>query len=119
MNTRTHIVTFSILLMSLSGCAALQAGGEVQAGRRAFLAGDNETAVAYFQRASELDPDYVYDGTAVRENIWSYLGRSAYAAGRLAQARQTLEKAITPNRDETARSTGEEQDMARLYLGLT
>jgi tetratricopeptide (TPR) repeat protein len=91
----------------------------VQAGRRAFLVGDNESALRHFRSAAEVDPDYVYDGTALQENIWSYLGRSEYAAGRLAQARRTLEKALAPNRDETALSISGDQDIARLYLGLT
>jgi tetratricopeptide (TPR) repeat protein len=116
---RTYIFASLIALISASGCATFQAGSDVEAGRRAFLVGDSETALGYFQRAAQVDPDYVYYGTALRENIWSYVGRSEYAAGRLAQARQTLEKALAPNRDEYALSLNGDQDMARLYLGLT
>jgi tetratricopeptide (TPR) repeat protein len=116
---RTYIFASLIALFSASGCAAFQVGSDVESGRKAFLVGDSETALGYFQRAAQIDPDYVYYGTALRENIWSYVGRSEYAAGRLAQARQTLKKALAPNRDEYALSLNGDQDMARLYLGLT
>jgi tetratricopeptide (TPR) repeat protein len=117
--TAKYIFGVSMLLASLSGCASFQAASDVQLGRRAFLVGDDDSAVGYFGRAAKLDPDYVYDGTAFRENIWSFLGRSEYAAGQFAEARQSLAMAITPDRDETNGLLSEDQDMARLYLGLT
>ncbi|MGH7929435.1 MAG: tetratricopeptide repeat protein, partial [Candidatus Binatia bacterium] len=79
------------------------------AGRRALLAGNNEKALAYFQSAAQKDPNYRY-GTAFQQGILSYVGRSQYAIGRLPQARETLEKAVSVNKDE---------DLARIYLGLT
>ena len=108
MKTRTLLI-LSSLLISLSACTSFYAGGDVAAGRRAMLAGNNEAALAYFQSAAQIDPSYKY-GTAFQQGIWSYVGRSEYAVGRLPQARETLEKALTTNRDE---------DIARLYLGLT
>ncbi len=102
-------IMFLSLLAFLTGCASLRAGGEVAAGRRALLAGNNETALAYFQSAAQIDPNYRY-GTAYQQSILSYIGRTEYAVGRLPQARQTLEKALNANRDE---------DLTRLYLGLT
>src|SRR5215813_7932964 len=120
MNTiGTYIFVSLIALFSASGCAAFQAGTDVEAGRKAFLIGDNEVALGNFQSAAQVAPDYVYYGMGLRENIWSYVGRSEYAAGRLAQARQTLEKALSPNRDEYGLSLDGDWDMARLYLGLT
>ena len=116
---RTCICASLIALFAASGCATFQAGSDVQSGRRAFLIGDNETALGYFQRAAQIDPNYVYNGTALQENIWSYVGRSEYAVGRWAQARQTLEKSLSLNRDETAFWLDGGPDMARLYLGLT
>ncbi len=107
--TRTYAFALLIALLSASGCATFQAGSDVQAGRKAFLIGNNEAALGYFQTAAQMDANYVY-GTALRQNIWSYLGRSEYAVGRFPQAQQTLEKALSMNPD---------QDMARLYLGLT
>ena len=108
MKTRTMLILLS-LLISLSACTSFYAGGDVAAGRRAMLAGNNEAALAYFQSAAQIDPSYKY-GTAFQQGVWSYVGRSEYVVGRLPQARETLEKALTTNRDE---------DIARLYLGLT
>jgi tetratricopeptide (TPR) repeat protein len=100
---------FAAVLVLISACASLQVGSDVNYGRQAFLTGNNEAAVSYFQRAAKTNPDYVY-GTALRQGIWSYVGRSEYASGRLPQARQSLERALAANRQE---------DIARLYLGLT
>src|SRR5215467_4510351 len=70
----TYIFAILIPLFSASACAAFQAGTDVESGRRAFLVGDNETALGYFQGAAQIDPDYVYYGMGLRENIWSYVG---------------------------------------------
>jgi tetratricopeptide (TPR) repeat protein len=93
----------------LSGCAAFQVGSDMEAGRKAFLIGNHEAALGYFQSAADLDPGYVY-GTAIRQNVWCYLGKSEYSVGQLAQARKSLEKALAMDKKE---------DIARLYLGLT
>jgi tetratricopeptide (TPR) repeat protein len=99
---------FFAVLMFLSACTSLQVGGEFQAGRQAFLRGNNEAALAYFQSAADKQPNYVY-GTALRQNVWSYVGRAEYAIGRYGQARSSLEKAVSTNHDN---------NIARLYLGL-
>ena len=90
-------------------CASFQAGMDVNAGRRAFLTGNHETALAYFQNAAAKDPNYVY-GTALRQDIWSYVGRAEYANGHFPQAKQALEPALAANPDDA---------VTRLYLGLT
>jgi tetratricopeptide (TPR) repeat protein len=97
------------LVFFLAGCASLLVGSEFQSGRRAMLSGNDETALAYFQSVAQKDPNYAY-GTAYRQGILSYLGRTEYSTGKLPQARQTLERALAANRQE---------DVARLYLGLT
>ena len=102
------ILSLSIVGL-LSACTSLQVGSDVAAGRRALMAGNNETALAYFQSAAQKDPNYKY-GTAFQQGILSYVGRTEYAVGRLPQAKETLEKALGANRDE---------DLTRLYLGLT
>jgi tetratricopeptide (TPR) repeat protein len=102
-------LTLLYSVIFLSGCVNFQAGSNLEAGRKAFLIGNNEAALGYFQQAAQLDPNSVY-GVALQQNIWSYVGRCEYATGKLPQARQTLEKAL---------STSEGQDVARLYLGLT
>jgi tetratricopeptide (TPR) repeat protein len=101
--------SLAAVLLCVSGCASLQVSSDVAAGRRALLAGNNETALAYFHSAAQKDPNYKY-GTAYPQSVLSYVGRTEYATGRLPQARQTLEKALSANRDE---------DLTRLYLGLT
>jgi tetratricopeptide (TPR) repeat protein len=108
MKIKTNLILFS-LLIGLSACASARIGSEVQTGRQALLAGNPETALAYFHSAAQRDPNYVY-GTALQHGIWSYVGRSEYATGRLPQARQSLEKALSVKKDD---------DTARLYLGLT
>jgi tetratricopeptide (TPR) repeat protein len=108
MKIQTALV-MSSLIISLSACASLRVGNEVQSGRRALLIGQNEEALAYFQSAAKEYPNYTY-GTAMRHSVLSYLGRSEYATGRYPQARQTLEKVLVANKDD---------DVSRLYLGLT
>lgn len=110
MKTKSSLALFSLFLF-LTGCASLQVGGDVAAGRQALLKGNNENALGYFYRAAQNDPNYVYTtGSSPRQGVWSYVGRSEYLTGRLPQARQTLERALSANREE---------DIARLYLGLT
>jgi tetratricopeptide (TPR) repeat protein len=97
------------LILLVTGCASLRIGSEFQSGRQALLRGNNETALAYFQSVAQQNPNYTY-GTAYPQGILSYVGRTEYSTGKLPQARQTLERALAANREE---------DLARLYLGLT
>jgi tetratricopeptide (TPR) repeat protein len=110
MKIRSSLALFSLFVF-LAGCTSLQVGGEVQYGRQALLKGSNETALGYFYSAAQKNPNYVYaTGSSPKQGVWSYVGRSEYLTGRLPQARQTLERALSANRQE---------DIARLYLGLT
>jgi tetratricopeptide (TPR) repeat protein len=106
----TSLALFSLLVF-VAGCTSLRTAGEVQYGRQALLAGKNEAALGYFYSAAQTNPNYVYaTGSSPKQGVWSYVGRSEYLTGRLPQARQTLERALSANREE---------DIARLYLGLT
>jgi tetratricopeptide (TPR) repeat protein len=110
MKTKSSLALFSLFVF-LGGCTSLQTGGELQYGRQALLKGSNETALGFFYSAAQRDPNYVYaTGSSPKQGVWSYVGRSEYLTGRLPQARQTLERALASNREE---------DIARLYLGLT
>jgi len=110
MEAKTSLALF-LLFVFLAGCTSLQAGGEVQSGRQALLEGRNEVALGYFYSAAQRDPDYVYaTGSSPKQGVWSYVGRSEYLTGRFPEARKNLERAIASNRQE---------DIARLYLGLT
>src|SRR6266404_5334622 len=110
MITKNSLALFSLSVF-LAGCTSLLSGGDVQSGRQALLEGKNEAALGYFQSAANRDPNYIYaTGSSPKQSVWSYVGRSEYLTGRFPQARQTLERALASNRDE---------DIARLYLGLT
>ena len=104
-----RLFTWLSFVFVIAACASLQLGGDFVTGRQALLRGNDETALAHFQNVAQKDPNYVY-GTAMKQGIWSYVGRSDYALGRLPQAREALERALSTNRQE---------DVARLYLGLT
>ena len=110
MKTKISLALFSLFVF-LTGCTSLQTGGEVQSGRQALLEGKNEAALGYFYSAAQMDPNFVYTtGSSPRQGVWSYVGRSEYLTGRFPQARQNLERALSANQQE---------DIARLYLGLT
>lgn len=98
------------LVMLVPACASFQTAGQVQAGRRALLVNDSETALPYFLEAAKGDPNYVYISEDFREGIWTYVGRTQYATKRYQDARQSLEHALANDRDD---------NMARLYYGLT
>src|SRR6266403_191217 len=110
MITKNSLALFALFVF-IAGCTSLLSGGDVQSGRQALLAGNNESALGYFSSAANRDPNYIYaTGSSPKQSVWSYVGRSEYLTGRFPQARQTLERALASNRDE---------DIARLYLGLT
>jgi tetratricopeptide (TPR) repeat protein len=95
----------------LSGCTTMQSGSAFQAGRRALIAGDDEAAVASFQTVAESNPNFMFTtGSSPRQSIWSYVGRAQYLTDQFPQARQSLERALSGDREE---------NIARLYLGLT
>jgi len=96
--------------LAVSGCASFQVGSQFQAGRQALLRNNPEQALAYFQRAAQMNPDYVFQAESFREGIWTYLGRAQYATGKLPDARRSFEQALSKNKDDY---------MARLFLGLT
>jgi tetratricopeptide (TPR) repeat protein len=110
MKTKISLALFSLFVF-LAGCTSLQTGGELQYGRHALLAGNSEAALGYFQSAANRDPNYIYaTGSSPKQGVWSYVGRSEYLTGRFPDARKNLERAVSANRQE---------DIARLYLGLT
>jgi tetratricopeptide (TPR) repeat protein len=105
----TDLLAILLLSALLSACANYQAGGSVQSGVQALLAGNNQTALSYLQAAAQQDPNYIYN-VQLNLGVLSYLGRAQYLTGNYTQARQTLEKALAQNTDD---------NLARLYLGLT
>ena len=95
----------------LSACTTMQAGSAFQAGRRGLTGGDDEAALGFFQTVADSNPNFVFTtGSSPRQSIWSYVGRTQYLTDQFPQARQSLERAISGDREE---------NIARLYLGLT
>jgi len=107
---RTGPFRLLYLMFFLSACAAYQIAGQVQRGRVALSAKDNQAALAYFLEAAKSDPQYVYRYLGFSEGIWTYLGRAQYATRRYGEARQSLERALNADQYDI---------QARLYLGLT
>jgi tetratricopeptide (TPR) repeat protein len=101
------LIVFFVL--SHAACKPMTAMTEVHKGRQALMAGKAEAALAHFQRATELDSDFLYFSTLPQSAI-TYTGRALYQLGRFSEARQAFEQA-------TLRFT--EDTMARLYLGIT
>jgi len=99
-----------LLIAILAGCATFAGGGQFQAGRRALIVGDPETALGYFSAVAEQEPNYVNVIQNYRESVWTYLGRAQYETKRYQEARKSLERALSLNRDDPT---------ARLYFGLT
>lgn len=97
-----------LALIDVSGCAGIQVGGNVQAGRRALQAGRPTDAVAHLTRAVDTDPAYKLP-YRVPASALSYLGRAYYEIGKDNEARSALEKAVRLDKDDA---------LAHLYLGL-
>jgi tetratricopeptide (TPR) repeat protein len=104
-------VFFSLLLLTGAlGCTtSYQVGGELQPGRYALRRGDPKMALVHFQRAAEIDPNYTTDFTALKQGVYTYIGRAHYNAGNFPEALKALERANSLHNDDY---------LADLYLGL-
>jgi tetratricopeptide (TPR) repeat protein len=112
--SKSNVFAFSICLLQLafffSGCTSLQVSGDVQKGRYALMRGDSKEALAYFQRAAQVDPGYANKiGPVKWESVWTYMGRAQYSGGDFIGARKSLEQ---------ARSRRPDDSLAPVYLGL-
>jgi len=93
-------------LLFIAGCSGV--GGDVFAGRNALQTGRPNDAVGYLSRAAAADPNYKLP-YRVRVSVLAYLGRAYLETGQDTQARQTLEKAVSLDKDDA---------LAHLYLGI-
>jgi tetratricopeptide (TPR) repeat protein len=101
----------TLLAVALIGaCAGIEMQGEFSSGRQALLRGEPDNALSYFEGIARRDPAFVSDSVSPRRNIWTYVGRAHYNAGRFGEAGQAFEKALSYLSDDY---------VARLYLGLT
>lgn len=108
MKTRYSLVAFSLAIF-LSACATVEDAGQIASGRQALFTGNYPAALSYFQSAAQTNPNAVY-GATLRMGVFTYLGQAQYLNGRYAEARQSLQKALTMHPSD---------NVARLYLGLT
>lgn len=106
---RTVLVRSMVLLFFAAGCTAFQVSYDVQQGRMALIYGQPKVALARFQRAAELDPNYRYNYSILNQGIWTYVGRSYYVTANFSEARKALEKAHSLYSDDY---------LATLYLGM-
>jgi tetratricopeptide (TPR) repeat protein len=93
-------------LLFIAGCSGV--GGDVFAGRNALQTGRPNDAVGYLSRAAAADPNYKLP-YRIRVSVLAYLGRAYLETGQDTQARQTLEKAVSLDKDDP---------LAHLYLGI-
>ena len=101
------LIVFFVL--SHAACKPMTAMTEVHKGRQALMAGKAEAALAHFQRATELDPNFLYFSTLPQSAI-TYTGRALYQLRRFSEARGAFEQAALQFANDA---------MARLYLGIT
>jgi tetratricopeptide (TPR) repeat protein len=98
------------MVFSFFGCDSFKVAGQFQSGRQAFLAKNYEEALTSFQKVARADPNYIFESGLYRQGVWNYVGRAQYHTGKLLEARQSLERALSVYQDD---------HLARLYLGLT
>jgi len=98
-------IFFSVLLF-ISGCSSVSS--EVQAGRNALQTGRANDAVGYLTQAAAVDPNYKIP-YRVQVSVLTYLGRAYLETGKATEARQTLERAVKLDNDDS---------LAHLYLGI-
>jgi len=98
------------MVFFLSGCDSFKISGQFQSGRQAFLAKNYEESLTFFQKVAQANPNYTFESGMYRQGIWNYVGRAQYYSGKFADARQSLERALSIYQDD---------HLARLYLGLT
>ena len=97
------------MVFFFSGCDSFKIGGQFQSGRQAFLAKNYEAALSSFQQVARADPNYIFESGSYRQGVWTYIGRAQYNIGKLPEARQSLERALSVYQDD---------HLAKLYLGL-
>lgn len=111
---RTQLRTFlrmSILAAAVvaNSCASVQVDQRIQEGRTALLTGRPNDAIGSFRLAADANPNY-QTSYALRESVWTYLGRAYYEIGSYTEARTALDKALALDAGDS---------MARLYRGMT
>ena len=99
----------------VSACANYQAGGYVQSGIQALLAGNNQTALSYLQAAAQQDPNYIYNAQQ-NLGVLSYLGRAQYLLETIRKRARLWRKRLP--RTQTTISPGYILASRRLVWGI-
>jgi tetratricopeptide (TPR) repeat protein len=103
---RIGVLNSLSVLLIIAGCSNV--GGNVFAGRNALQTGRPKDAIDYLVRAADADPNYKLP-YRIRPGVLVYLGRAYLETGRDTEARQTLERGITLDKDDP---------LIHLYLGI-
>lgn len=107
---RSSLPLYTLVVLLVSACAALQSQSEFLAGRQALLRGEPDNALAYFERIVRTESGFVPDTVLPRRSVWTYVGRAHYNAGRYDAARTAFKNALSRLGDDY---------VARMYLALT
>ena len=87
--------SFSVaLILLLSGLRRFSSRSRGQLRKTGLPYRQQRSRLCTFQKAAEADPNYVY-GPALRQGVWSYVKPVNYDMGRLPQAREALERALS------------------------
>ena len=105
---KTRRLLYTLALLWVTACAGSQS--DFLAGRRALLRGEPDNALSYFEGIARSDPGFIADSVSPPKSIWTYVGRAHYNSGRYDAARAAFEKALSHRKND---------DVARLYFGLT
>ena len=107
---KSGFLTIGMFLIGLvAACATIQRGSQYEQARNELLYGDPTVSLNLFERIAAADPNRLYF-SKFPEGTWTYVGRAAYAANMMPRAREALDRAVSLHRED---------DMAKLYLGLT
>jgi tetratricopeptide (TPR) repeat protein len=99
-----------LLALSVTIVACSATSSSFLSGRQAFLRGEPDNALGYFEQVAQTEPGYVFNAAPPNKTVWTYIGRAHYNAGRYGEARAALDKALAQLSDD---------HIARLYRGLT
>ena len=96
------------MVFFLSDVTHSRSRGNSNPGARPFSQITTKRALTSFQKVARADANYIFESGLYRQGIWNYVGRAQYHTGKLLEARQSLERALSVYQDD---------HLARLYRG--
>src|SRR4026209_3051635 len=97
------VALFSLNVLVSACGGAFQARSAVALGRQELFRAQNQDALESFEVAARADPGYSF-GVDRPEGVFSYLGRAQYLNGQYAQARQSLERDLARDPNNSRRA---------------